>query len=417
MKKKKLGPLLLSGLMTGPILGSGIILLPPMIHKIAGDYAIFAWLLMMGIGFLFAWVFARLSVKYPNDAGVAYAAEKAFGTRIRNLSVFYFIIAASFGPAAVLMTASEYIHSLTGDFAVSAEVYGFLLFIICMIVLCFNISFVGMVSFIFSTAAALVLFGSSVASVPYFREGPLVEGTFQFADFGWGLLLLFWALVGWEIVGNYSMEVKDRKKTIPRAVMISSLTVTAIYLATAGAAQWIDPGRFEGGQLKLTMMLTPLFGSFALPVIAALTAVLCMSAYFQVSGGAARLISSQAARGFLAYRSKGNQPLAALGLIFTVHTMVFICLFFHVLNVETLVAIANAFFICNALCGLAAAYRLLAGPVYRMACLFLMCCFSLLLLFSSPWVLLLILFMTVCFVLNKSHVFSWKKVKGPFKSY
>ncbi|MFN2747564.1 MULTISPECIES: APC family permease [Bacillus] len=416
MKEKKLGSVLLSGLMTGPILGSGIILLPPMIHQIAGDYAIFAWLLMMGIGFLFAWVFARLSVEHPNDAGVAYAAEKAFGPRIKKVAVFYFIMAASFGPAAVLMTASEYIHSLAGDVSIPAAGYGFLFFIICMIVLCFNLSFVGMVSFIFSTAAALVLFGSSVASVPHFREGPLVEGTFQFADFGWGLLLLFWALVGWEIVGNYSMEVKDRKKTIPRAVMISCLTVTVIYLVTAAAVQWIDPERFESGQLKLVIMLTPLFGSFALPVIAVLTAVLCMSAYFQVAGGVARLIASQAG-GFFAYRSKSNQPLAALGLIFCIHTMVFVCLFFHILNVEALVAIANAFFICHSLCGLAAAYKLLSGLVYQMVCLFLTACFLLLLLFSSPWVLLFIFLMTAFFVLNKARVFSWKKVKSPFKSY
>ncbi|KYC67932.1 hypothetical protein B4092_3471 [Bacillus licheniformis] len=125
MREKKLGPLLLSGLMTGPILGSGIILLPPMIHQTAGDYAIFAWLLMLGIGFLFAWVFARLSVEYPNDAGIAYAAEKAFGSRVKKLAVFYFIMAASFGPAAVLMTAGEYIHSLAAGTAFPAELYGF----------------------------------------------------------------------------------------------------------------------------------------------------------------------------------------------------------------------------------------------------------------------------------------------------
>ena len=38
-----------------------------------------------------------------------------------------------------------------------------------MVILCFNLSFVGMVALIFSTAAALILFGSSAASVPYFR--------------------------------------------------------------------------------------------------------------------------------------------------------------------------------------------------------------------------------------------------------
>ncbi|MEC1562385.1 APC family permease [Bacillus haynesii] len=416
MREKKLGPLLLSGLMTGPILGSGIILLPPMIHQTAGDYAIFAWLLMLGIGFLFAWIFARLSVEYPNDAGIAYAAEKAFGSRVKKLAVFYFIMAASFGPAAVLMTAGEYIHSLADGMAFPAELYGFVFFIFCMVVLCFNLSFVGMVALIFSTAAALILFGSSAASVPYFREGPLVDGTFQFADFGRGLLLLFWALVGWEIVGNYSMEVKNRGKTIPRAVVISSLTVTIIYLATAAAVQWIDPGFFANGQLKLAMMLTPLFGSFALPVIAVLTAVLCMCAYFQVTGGAARLVAAQAG-GLFAYRSRGNQPMAALGLMFFIHTAVFVCLVFHFLNVETLVLIANAFFICNSLCGLAAAYKLLSGRVYKIGCLFLIGCFSLLLLFSSSWILLFIMLASALFVVNFRQLIIWKKVKRPFKSY
>lgn len=82
-------------------------------------------------------------------------------------------------------------------------------------------------------------------------------------------------------------------------------------------------------------------------------------------------MASQAG-GLFAYRSRGNQPTAALGLIFLIHTIVFVCLMFHFLNVETLVLIANAFFICNSLCGLAAAYKLLSGRIYKKVCLFLM---------------------------------------------
>ena len=39
---------------------SGIILLPPMIHQTAGDYAIFAWLLMLGIGFFICLGFCQI---------------------------------------------------------------------------------------------------------------------------------------------------------------------------------------------------------------------------------------------------------------------------------------------------------------------------------------------------------------------
>jgi amino acid transporter len=76
MRDKRLGPILLSGLIIGPILGSGIILLPPLIYETTGDYAILAWIVMMGIGFLFASLFGKLSIRYPNESGVAHAADQ-----------------------------------------------------------------------------------------------------------------------------------------------------------------------------------------------------------------------------------------------------------------------------------------------------------------------------------------------------
>ena len=41
------------------------------------------------------------------------------------------------------------------------------------------------------------------------------------ARFGYGLLLLFWTVVGWEIIGNYSAEIRDPGRTIPRSVALS----------------------------------------------------------------------------------------------------------------------------------------------------------------------------------------------------
>lgn len=80
MKRDQMGPLLLSGLIIGPVLGSGIILLPPIIYRLTGDYAIAAWLLMMGFSYLFAHLFGKLSIVYPGESGLAVAVERAFGT-------------------------------------------------------------------------------------------------------------------------------------------------------------------------------------------------------------------------------------------------------------------------------------------------------------------------------------------------
>ncbi|PEP62942.1 MULTISPECIES: APC family permease [Bacillus] len=392
MRKKKLGPVLLSGLIIGPILGSGIILLPPLIYKTTGDYAIIAWLLIMGIGFLFASLFGKLSILFPSESGVAHAVDQAFGPSMKQLTSIFFIIAGCLGPTAVLMTASQYIAALFSNFKVPLEGIGFLLMCLCVLILLLDISSIGKISFVFSTAATVLLLSGGIRSIPHFRSEQLVQTSFSFGDFGYSILLLFWALVGWEIIGNYSMDVKNRKKTIPQAITISTLTVTVVCLVVAGATQWIVIPSSHQEDLRITAILATLFGEFAVPLIAFITTVLCMSTYLLVVGGVSRLIASEAKYikklYTLSYRTKSNVSIYSLLFLIGVHTIVFICLHNDFITVEQIVAIANAFFICNAICGIFAAYKLLPGLFNKILSLSLIVCFLIILSFSSIWILI-----------------------------
>ncbi|MBJ8031748.1 APC family permease [Bacillus cereus group sp. N21] len=392
MRKKKLGPVLLSGLIIGPILGSGIILLPPLIYKTTGDYAIIAWLLIMGIGFLFASLFGKLSILFPSESGVAHAVDQAFGPSMKQLTSIFFIIAGCLGPTAVLMTVSQYIAALFSNFKVPLEGIGFLLMCLCVLILLLDISSIGKISFVFSTAATVLLLSGGIRSIPHFRSEQLVQTSFSFGDFGYSILLLFWALVGWEIIGNYSMDVKNRKKTIPQAITISTLTVTVVCLVVAGATQWIVIPSSHQEDLRITAILATLFGEFAVPLIAFITTVLCMSTYLLVVGGVSRLIASEAKYikklYTLSYRTKSNVSIYSLLFLIGVHTIVFICLYNDFITVEQIVAIANAFFICNAICGIFAAYKLLPGLFNKILSLSLIVCFLIILSFSSIWILI-----------------------------
>ncbi|MBO1582595.1 APC family permease [Bacillus sp. XF8] len=392
MRKKKLGPVLLSGLIIGPILGSGIILLPPLIYKTTGDYAIIAWLLIMGVGFLFASLFGKLSIHFPSESGVAHAVDQAFGPSMKQLTSIFFIIAGCLGPTAVLMTASQYITALFPNFKVPLEGLGVLLMGICVLILLLDISSIGKVSFIFSTAATVLLLSGGISSIPHFRSEQLFQTQFSFEDFGYSILLLFWALVGWEIIGNYSMDVKNRKKTIPQAIAISTLTVTIVCLVVAGATQWIEISGSNQENLRITSILATLFGEFAIPLIAFITTVLCMSTYLLVVGGVSRLIASETKHitklSKLSYRTKSNVPTYSLLLLIGIHAIVFICLYNHLITVEQIVAIANAFFICNAICGIFAAYKLLPGLFNKVLSSSLIVCFLIILSFSSFWILI-----------------------------
>jgi hypothetical protein len=114
MSSEKIGPLRLSGFIIGPILGSGILILPPLGVEVMGEWAIFGWVVMVCLSFMFAFMFGFLSMQFPGDAGVANAVEHAFGTGFKQLTAFYLTGAALFDPVAVLLTVVKYVNLGTG---------------------------------------------------------------------------------------------------------------------------------------------------------------------------------------------------------------------------------------------------------------------------------------------------------------
>ncbi|MGG7219629.1 APC family permease [Bacillus sp. ATD] len=400
MRERKLGPVLLSGLIVGPILGSGIILLPPIIFGKTGDYAVFAWFIMIIISFLFASLFGKLSVEFPNESGVAHTIELAFGQHIKQLTSVFFIIAGSMGPVAVLMTASQYLKALFKNNDWPLEIFGIILMMICLFILLSNTSSVGKVSFIFSTAATVVLLSGGISSILHTKDKAFIKTPFHLDDFGYSILLLFWTLVGWEIIGNYSLDVKNRNRTIPQAIVISSAVITTVCIVVAAAYQWIDLHHAHT-HLKLTIILIPMLGTFAYPTMAFITTILCMSTYLLVTGGVSRLIASETKKmTLISYRSKTNIPIGSIGLLTIVHAFVFILLFLHLINVEQIVGIANAFFISNAICGVLSAYKLLLGKFSKSLSIILIICFLIILSFSSLWTLLMIALITTFYLIR-----------------
>lgn len=72
---KKIGLFTCIAVVAGNMMGSGIALLPASLAKI-GSIAIFGWLIAMVGAVSLAYVFARLSVKNPQEGGpIAYAGE------------------------------------------------------------------------------------------------------------------------------------------------------------------------------------------------------------------------------------------------------------------------------------------------------------------------------------------------------
>lgn len=407
MKKRKLNSLLLSGLIIGPVLGSGIIILPPVVYEIAGNWSFFAWILMVLVSFLFAYIFGFLSIKFPGDAGVADAVKHVFGENIKKLTSFYLIGAVCFGPVAVLITSGEYINGLFPG--IDPYLAGFFILIFNLLILTREISIIGKAAFALSSVSAITLLAGGVSTLLFSRRETLIIPEFDPAGFGYSLLLLFWTIVGWEIIGNYSKDVEDPKKTIKKAVIISAIIIASVCLSVSSAIQWMHPDIIGGKKISVSLLLSTMFGSYGEFFMSFLVIALCITTYLLFVGGVARLVNSLAADRvlprFLSKKSKNGSPLTAIILLCSIHFIFLVSSSRGFYNVKSLIALADGFFISNALIGILAAYKLIKNRVLKSLTALLALFFVIILFFSSKTVLLFLTLMGI--VVNRKKLFSY----------
>lgn len=389
--RKRLGPVALSGLMIGPILGSGIIILPPLVYGVAGNWALPAWLLMSLIGFFFAIIFGRLGVLFPGDGGVSNAIEVACGTDMKKLASYYLVGAVCFGPVAVMLTAAQFLN-----LNVNLPLAAMILTCCSGCLLLRNINSIGRVAFVLSYLSAGTLFIGGVVTLVFHRKMTSGPWDFSVDAFGYSLLLLFWTIVGWEVIGNYSGDIKNPEKTVRRAVVFCASIIALVSLTVAAGVQMADPG-LSAGVLDVTVIIRPIFGGLSGQVMGLLAVSLCITTYLMFVGGVARLVASLAFEGhlpeILSTRSASNAPAAAIAVLTLVHLMILLLTWQGLIQVEGLIALADGFFIANAVLGLVAAIKVIDQLVLRLASGVLILMFLAILFHASTLVLVIICLM------------------------
>ncbi|WP_161601514.1 APC family permease [Paenibacillus luteus] len=368
MKQKKMGAFGLSGLIIGPILGSGILILPPIVHNIAKDWAILAWALIIVVSFIVAFIFGFISIQFPGDGGATQAIERVFGAQVKRLAAFYLIIGVTFGAAAVLLTAGQYMEKL--NFA-SALTVSYFLLPICTGMLLARINILGKIAFVMSIIAAAVLFLGGAKSLLDHPKSMAIARSFDFSDFSYALLILFWTIFGWEIIGNYSADVIEPKKTITKAIFISIIAISAVNLVVAASIQWTDTSMYGDGGLTITVILYALFGKMSNLIMAVLALFLCSSTYFLYVGGISRLAASLAKEkvlpSLLGKRTKQEVPYVAVIAIVLLNAIVLLLVQVKIFDLEKLVAFANSFLTINALIGILAGIVLIKNKFIKLS--------------------------------------------------
>lgn len=385
-QSKKLNTLTLSGLIIGPILGSGLILLPPLLYNMVGNFSLVVWAIILSLGFVFAIIFGKLAILYPGDGGVSLATKEAMGKKYQLLTSFYLICAVFFGPVAVLIIAAQFIQGYFPN--ISLEVLGLFIYIITYTLLLTRIDFLGKLMLIVSSAITLIFFISSINILLNVNEFVFSIPSISIEKFGYSLILVFWSIVGWEVIGNYSKEVEE-SKTLTNSVMLSAIIISLVYILTTLA---ICFGEFpKSEEFKLVWLIQPVFGSFSNAILATISMILCVGTLILFVGGVARLISSLNISSFTSKHMKNDTPIGALNSLSLIYMITLALVYLQYLTLDNLVAFADGFFIANAIIGLITAIILFEKGFLRNSSILLSALFFAILLFSNIFILIVVL--------------------------
>ena len=102
--KKSLTPLGGAALMLNIVIGAGLLALPGLTVKIAGNMAIYVWIICIIVSLPMLGVFIIMGRRHPNIGGVSHFAKIAFGFHAYTISSFLFLGAVFLGLPAIALT-------------------------------------------------------------------------------------------------------------------------------------------------------------------------------------------------------------------------------------------------------------------------------------------------------------------------
>jgi APA family basic amino acid/polyamine antiporter len=229
----------------GNIVGAGIYVLVGKIAEPAGYLAVVAFLLAAIIAFFAALSYAELAARFPFAAGISVYLHQAFNKpKLSTTMGILLITAGTVSSATLLKGFAGYFSMLVPLPQPLLMTLAMALLLVIMLkgiketvgaaVILTLIEIGGLLfligSILFFQPDALRIFGThfieALQSVDALALTGVISATF----------IAFYAFIGFEDMVNIAEEVKQPQKAFPRAIIVSMIVVTLLYIAVAATA-------------------------------------------------------------------------------------------------------------------------------------------------------------------------------------
>ena len=233
---KSLGVFRGAALMLSIVIGAGLLTLPGIAIRSAGDHAFLAWIVCALAALPLLGVFIVLGGRYPEAGGISAYARRAFGPFGARTAAALFLGAVVFGLPSIALTGGHYLATLSGG---SAHAYALILLVAAVVPhLLPREGASRAISWIASTVlVAIILFliaGAAGLQPQAPGAGVLPAGGWSSLDLALlaaPFMMLFFAFTGWEVGAGIAEEFKNPQRDYPLAMILSFGLATALYLA------------------------------------------------------------------------------------------------------------------------------------------------------------------------------------------
>jgi basic amino acid/polyamine antiporter, APA family len=282
---KKMGLWMLTSLVAGNMIGSGIFLLPSNLASI-GSISLLSWGFTALGAFLLALVFAKMSIMIPKVGGPYAYAQAGFGDYIGFQTAYNYWIQVWVGNSAIAIAMVGYLavfwpslHSPTARCIV--EIMAIWLFTLVNINGVHSAGLVQLVTTILKLIPILLigLFGWWFFHPEYLTGSFNVSGHSNFTATSTAATLTLWAFIGLESATVPADSVSNPRRNIPLATLMGTLIAAVAYIASSAAIMGMIPmDVLAKSTSPFAAAAGIIFGKWGVWVIAAGAAISCIGA-------------------------------------------------------------------------------------------------------------------------------------------
>ncbi len=333
--KKQLGIWMLTALVVGNMIGSGVFLLPASLAHF-GSITVFSWVATAVGAILLAMVFAKLSTLFPKTGGPYIYCKEGFGNFIGFQVAYNYWIYMWVGNAAIAVAFTGYLstfwpavaeNNLLAFCMAAGIVWFFTIVNIIGVHLAGRFQLIlTILKFVPLLLIALIgIFFVDSHNLTYFN----VSGKSNFSALSGGAMLTLWAFLGLESASIPADNVKNPKKTIPRATILGTAITAAVYILSTVAIMGVIPmPELQASTAPFADLAGKIFGGWGRYAMGGAAIISCAGAlngWILLQGQ----IPMAAARDKLfprkfAHLSKGNAPIFGILLSSVFITLVLI---------------------------------------------------------------------------------------------